>query len=106
MVTSPAGIQSAAVPDSNWSSAPAVTSESATSSDNELGGVAEGSMQRLTLPATPLFGTDGIRGRVGDLLSVPLALQVGFGRVKCCRGSLLFQDQSLWGRTLETPAIC
>nr|WP_250122250.1 phosphoglucosamine mutase [Chroococcidiopsis sp. CCMEE 29] len=78
MVTSPAGIQSAAVPDSNWSSAPAVTSESATSSDNELGGVAEGSMQRLTLPATPLFGTDGIRGRVGDLLSVPLALQVGF----------------------------
>jgi len=78
MVTSPAGIPSAAVPDSNWSSAPAVTSESATSSDNRLGGVAEGNMQRLTLPATPLFGTDGIRGRVGDLLSVPLALQVGF----------------------------
>ena len=30
------------------------------------------------LPATPLFGTDGIRGRVGELLSAPLALQVGF----------------------------
>src|SRR5919202_4131257 len=32
----------------------------------------------LTLPATPLFGTDGIRGRVGDLLNADLALQVGF----------------------------
>lgn len=32
----------------------------------------------LDLPKTPLFGTDGIRGRVGDLLSAPLALQVGF----------------------------
>jgi phosphoglucosamine mutase len=32
----------------------------------------------LSLPATPLFGTDGIRGRVGELLSAPLALQVGF----------------------------
>ncbi|MBO3459818.1 phosphoglucosamine mutase [Aetokthonos hydrillicola Thurmond2011] len=32
----------------------------------------------IPLPATPLFGTDGIRGRVGDLLSAPLALQVGF----------------------------
>lgn len=32
----------------------------------------------LTLPSTPLFGTDGIRGRVGDLLNAPLALQVGF----------------------------
>lgn len=30
------------------------------------------------LPATPLFGTDGIRGRVGDLLNAELALQVGF----------------------------
>lgn len=32
----------------------------------------------LTLPASPLFGTDGIRGRVGDLLTAELALQVGF----------------------------
>jgi phosphoglucosamine mutase len=30
------------------------------------------------LPNTPLFGTDGIRGRVGELLNAPLALQVGF----------------------------
>ncbi|MEH2389130.1 MAG: phosphoglucosamine mutase [Nostoc sp.] len=32
----------------------------------------------IPLPVNPLFGTDGIRGRVGELLSAPLALQVGF----------------------------
>ncbi len=32
----------------------------------------------LALPQSPLFGTDGIRGRVGDILDTPLALQVGF----------------------------
>jgi len=32
----------------------------------------------LALPKSPLFGTDGIRGRVGELLSADLALQVGF----------------------------
>lgn len=30
------------------------------------------------LPQTPLFGTDGIRGRVGDVLNAPFAVQVGF----------------------------
>lgn len=37
----------------------------------------------LSLPESRLFGTDGIRGRAGELLSAPLALQVGFwaGRV-------------------------
>ncbi|MGD1854847.1 MAG: phosphoglucosamine mutase [Leptolyngbyaceae cyanobacterium] len=34
--------------------------------------------QPLELPATPLFGTDGIRSQAGELLSAPLALQVGF----------------------------
>ena len=33
---------------------------------------------QISLPSTRLFGTDGIRGRVGDVLGVPLALQVGF----------------------------
>lgn len=33
---------------------------------------------KLNLPKTPLFGTDGIRGKVGDILDVPLALQIGF----------------------------
>lgn len=32
----------------------------------------------VSLPSTRLFGTDGIRGRVGDLLTAPLALQLGF----------------------------
>ncbi|WP_353932455.1 phosphoglucosamine mutase [Okeanomitos corallinicola TIOX110] len=32
----------------------------------------------ISLPKTPLFGTDGIRGKVGELLTAPLALQVGF----------------------------
>ncbi|WP_390883195.1 phosphohexomutase domain-containing protein [Kovacikia minuta] len=32
----------------------------------------------LDLPESRLFGTDGIRGRVGDLLTAPLALQLGF----------------------------
>ena len=32
----------------------------------------------LNLPKTPLFGTDGIRGKVGDILGAPLALQIGF----------------------------
>lgn len=32
----------------------------------------------VNLPSTSLFGTDGIRGRVGDLLNAPLAMQIGF----------------------------
>ncbi len=31
-----------------------------------------------SLLTTPLFGTDGIRGQVGELLNAPLALQIGF----------------------------
>ncbi|GAB4150265.1 MAG: phosphoglucosamine mutase [Cyanobacteria bacterium J069] len=32
----------------------------------------------LALPAGKLFGTDGIRGHAGDLLTAPLAFQVGY----------------------------
>lgn len=32
----------------------------------------------LALPPNPLFGTDGIRGRVGDILTASLAAQVGY----------------------------
>ena len=32
----------------------------------------------IELPPSPLFGTDGIRGQVGELLTAPLALQIGF----------------------------
>ena len=38
----------------------------------------------LAVPPTALFGTDGIRGKVGELLNAPLALQVGF-----CAGQVL-----------------
>ena len=30
------------------------------------------------LPKTPLFGTDGIRGKVGDILNAPFTLQLGY----------------------------
>lgn len=32
----------------------------------------------LALPQSPLFGTDGIRGKAGDLLNAPFAMQLGF----------------------------
>ncbi|AIE75377.1 MULTISPECIES: phosphoglucosamine mutase [unclassified Synechocystis] len=32
----------------------------------------------LGLPRSPLFGTDGIRGKAGELLTAPLALSLGF----------------------------
>jgi len=50
------------------------------SEPNGLGKGIESSfaLNLLPLPANPLFGTDGIRGRVGELLSAPLALQIGF----------------------------
>lgn len=31
-----------------------------------------------SLPKTSLFGTDGIRGKAGELLTAPLAMQIGF----------------------------
>jgi phosphoglucosamine mutase len=33
---------------------------------------------QVDLPASQLFGTDGIRGKAGDLLTAPLAMQVGY----------------------------
>ncbi len=52
---------------------------SASESDESAKGM-EGSLTNnlIALPTNPLFGTDGIRGKVGELLSAPLALQVGF----------------------------
>jgi phosphoglucosamine mutase len=42
------------------------------------------------LPNAPLFGTDGIRGKAGTLLTAPLATQVGFwaGQVLRCYGEV------------------
>ncbi len=44
-----------------------------------------------TLPESRLFGTDGIRGKAGELLTAPLALQVGFwaGQVFRAKGERL-----------------
>lgn len=33
---------------------------------------------KLSLPSGALFGTDGIRGKAGDLLTAPLALELGY----------------------------
>jgi phosphoglucosamine mutase len=48
------------------------------SSDRPLSRISKSPWGAIALPNTRLFGTDGIRGRVGDLLTAPLALQVGF----------------------------
>lgn len=48
------------------------------SSDRPLSRISKSQWGAIALPNTRLFGTDGIRGRVGDLLTAPLALQVGF----------------------------
>jgi phosphoglucosamine mutase len=34
--------------------------------------------ETLSLPESALFGTDGIRGKAGELLTAPLAMQVGY----------------------------
>ena len=41
----------------------------------------------LDLPSNRLFGTDGIRGRAGDILTPALAAQVGY-----CAGRVLFEQ--------------
>lgn len=41
----------------------------------------------LTLPSNRLFGTDGIRGKVGEVLTAKLALQVGFVSGKVLKGA-------------------
>ncbi len=59
---------------------PGISGGSASEVDASLGKEIESSfaLNLIPLPANALFGTDGIRGRVGELLSAPLALQVGF----------------------------
>jgi phosphoglucosamine mutase len=65
----------------------------------------------LTLPDTPLFGTDGIRGRAGDFLSAPLALQVGFWAGQVLRsntdleGSIIIGQDSRNSSTMLAMAL-
>lgn len=70
MVTTPAQTQGFGALNPQMSSI-----QSSTHSGNQIN---INAWNTLNLPKTPLFGTDGIRGRVGDILSAPLALQVGF----------------------------
>ncbi len=77
MVTTPVGTQL-----SSGSSSPSSASESMLMAKSRNLNLA---YNPINLPATPLFGTDGIRGRVGDLLSAELALQVGFWTGKVLR---------------------
>jgi phosphoglucosamine mutase len=63
----------------------------------------------LSLPAGPLFGTDGIRGKAGDLLTAPLAMEIGYwaGQVMQAAGLtdgpvILGQDSRTSGPMLAT----
>lgn len=44
--------------------------------------------ESLILPKSSLLGTDGIRGKAGELLTAPLALQVGFWAGKVLRSQV------------------
>lgn len=66
-------------------------------------------LQALNLPNAPLFGTDGIRGKAGDLLNAPLALEIGYwaGQVLRAHGLadgpvVLGQDSRNSGSMLAT----
>lgn len=52
----------------------------------------------IALPQTKLFGTDGIRGRVGDLLTAPLALQVGYWAGCILRGQSASEGPIILGQ--------
>lgn len=52
----------------------------------------------LALPTSPLFGTDGIRGRAGELLGAPLALQVGYWAGQVLRSRVANDAPVLLGR--------
>lgn len=52
----------------------------------------------VALPASPLFGTDGIRGRVGELLCAPLALQIGFWAGQVLRGTAIAPGPFILGQ--------
>lgn len=112
MVQSPAGIQDAASQASSRSVAKAGYPELGQTFDYGLGALTESGAQRFDLPATPLFGTDGIRGRVGELLSAPLALQVGFWaglvlRTKSCTpGPVIVGQDSRNSSDMLAMAIC
>ena len=52
----------------------------------------------ISLPVTPLFGTDGIRGKVGDILTSDLAVEVGFWAGQVLRHHLQEQKPIIIGQ--------
>lgn len=66
-------------------------------------------LTKLPLPSGPLFGTDGIRGKAGDLLTAPLAMDIGYwaGQVMQANGLtngpiILGQDSRTSGHMLAS----
>lgn len=53
---------------------------------------------QLSLPKTPLFGTDGIRGHVGELLTAPLAMEVGYWAGQVLRANGITQGPIILGQ--------
>lgn len=84
MVTSPTGTQGAASQSLGKAGSLEVTAYTVSM-------LSAKEVQPFELPVASLFGTDGIRGRVGELLNAPLAFQVGFwaGLVLQHKSSLL-----------------
>ncbi|MBU6229583.1 MAG: phosphoglucosamine mutase [Cyanobacteria bacterium REEB459] len=56
------------------------------------------SLGGLHLPNTPLFGTDGIRGKAGELLTAPLAMEVGYWAGQVFRAEGLDQGPVVVGQ--------
>ncbi len=66
-------------------------------------------LSTLRLPNSPLFGTDGIRGKAGELLTAPLAMEIGYwaGQVLRSHGAtsgpiVVGQDSRNSGHMLAT----
>jgi phosphoglucosamine mutase len=54
------------------------------------------------LPSTPLFGTDGIRGKAGELLTAPLATQIGYWAGQVMRQQFTHAGPVLVGQDSRT----
>ncbi len=56
------------------------------------------SLGGLHLPDAPLFGTDGIRGKAGELLTAPLAMEIGYWAGQVLRAEGLDQGPVVVGQ--------
>lgn len=62
------------------------------------------------LPKSPLFGTDGIRGKAGELLTAPFALNLGFWaaqvfKARCAPGPIIVGQDSRHSSDMLAMAI-